>query len=323
MRYLASPSGASADPNVISAPAVLIAVLPRSALSRSLMSSSADFVLKAEVRFYLADNNAIFWTRFVKVKLTLEYAGQHFCGWQAQPAQRTVQGELVNALGVIFAGYARKLGIPWEQKIEITGSGRTDSGVHARGQVASFSWPSQFEFHPYRFRSSLNALTPREMSILEVVACEDTFDARFSPHSKCYIYTLLLRDVGAGERLHRAWCVPSSLDVAAMAVAARRFVGTHDFSSFRARDCSAQTTVRTILVSELVRISREELEFVVHGRGFMKQMIRIMTGTLVDVGKGRFTPDDIDRLIAERRRECSGPTAPPDGLRLEWVRYHQ
>ena len=106
-----------------------------------------------------------------------------------------------------------------------------------------------------------------------------------------------------------------------MARAARHFRGTHDFSSFRAKDCGAQTTERTIVLSELTRLSREELIFTVVGRGFLKQMIRIMVGTLAEIGRGQRTPDNILELLESRDRERAGQTAPPDGLTLEWIRY--
>lgn len=234
---------------------------------------------------------------------------------------RTVEGELIAALQTVLIGLAKKQNFTIETFPVLQGSGRTDAGVHARGQVASFLWPASLDFDAHKLRSSLNALTPREMAILSVSERPDDFDARFTPHQKCYAYRMLMRDVGAGLHRDRAWRVSSDLDVASMVRAARDFRGTHDFSSFRAKDCGAQTTERTILLSELTRVSSEELLFTVIGRGFMKQMIRIMVGTLVDIGRGQRTADDVVRLLALRNRELAGQTAPPDGLTMEWIRY--
>ena len=234
---------------------------------------------------------------------------------------RTVEGELVAALATILRAQAKKDGIELAEIPTIQGSGRTDSGVHARGQVASFRWPDVLAFDAERLRASLNALTPREMTIRAVEEAPDEFDARFTPHQKCYSYLFLLRTAGSGIYQGRAWRVAPAIDVAKMISAARQIVGTHDFESFRARDCGAQTTERTILSSQLTRLSDEELLYTVVGRGFLKQMIRIICGTLYDIGRGVKAADSIPAILAARSREAAGQTAPPDGLTLEWIKY--
>ncbi len=257
----------------------------------------------------------------MKVKLTLEYSGEPFAGWQTQPGLLTVQSDLERSLQVMFASWAKKQNVAWDKAVAITGSGRTDAGVHARGQVASFSWPEEFNFDPRLVLNSLNGISVPELIIRRVESADDGFDARFSPHAKCYQYRLLLRDQREGLEAGRVWGVGSRLDVRAMIEAAKLFGGQHDFSSFRASDCTAKSTERTILLSEITRVSDEEVVFTAHGKGFLKQMIRIMVGTLVDVGKGKLTIADVQRILDSRNRSLAGQTAPACGLTLEWVRY--
>lgn len=261
----------------------------------------------------------------MKIQLVVEYPGDAFSGWQAQinqPELRTVQGELERALQIFFLSESKKTGVAFTSgdRILVTGSGRTDAGVHALGQVASFAWPPQFCFHAERLRAALNGITAPELVIHLVQEQGDEFDARFAQHEKCYAYRLLLRDTRAGYFQGRAWCV-SPRTVAPMIEAARLFCGQHDFSSFRAKDCTASSTLRTLYVSELTRISEDELQYWVQGKGFLKQMIRIIVGTLVEVGKGKLSAKDIPRIIAARDRALAGPSAPACGLTLRWVRY--
>lgn len=261
----------------------------------------------------------------MKVKLTLEYPGERFSGWQIQPdlptGKLTVQGELERALKIYLDSLAKKSAITLSEKIVIMGSGRTDAGVHARGQVASFTWPSELEFDGARLQESLNGITVPELIIRNCDSISDDFDARLSPHIKCYCYRFLLRSEFEGLSFMRAWRVRPDLNVAEMVRAARYFQGQHDFSSFRAQDCTAKTTERTILVSQVARINSEELAFVVHGKGFLKQMIRIMAGTLMEVGSGKRNACDMPALIESRNRQLAGETAPAHGLYLEWVNY--
>jgi tRNA pseudouridine38-40 synthase len=257
----------------------------------------------------------------VKVRLLLEYAGEAFHGWQEQPNQTTVQGTLSEALTTLLTSLAKRNGVAAPEIPHIQGSGRTDAGVHARGQVASFTWPASIPLDVPRLFLSLNAITPRALSILKVEQADDDFDARFSPHLKCYCYRIIQRRAAEGLRYKRAWRVSWPLNLTTMIAAAKHFEGQHDFSSFRAADCSAETTIRTVLRSEIVRSAEDEICYFVYGTGFLKQMIRIMTGTLVDVGRGIRGPDDIPAIIEARDRTRAGLTAPPDGLTMEWVRY--
>jgi len=257
----------------------------------------------------------------MKIKLVLEYSGEGFSGWQRQQDQRTIQGEIESAIRIFIRSQRKILGLAeTEQFPDVTGSGRTDAGVHALGQVASFVWPEELPADCYRMYSALNGILPPEIVVKEITPQPDAFDARFSRHVKRYSYHLLLRSVGTGFYRERAWCV-GQLDIARMAEAARVLVGQHDFSSFRAIDCAATSTERTILVSEISRVSAEEVIYVAHGKGFLKQMIRIIVGTLTEIGAGRLTVADLQRILAAKDRSLAGPTAPARGLVLDWVRY--
>ena len=263
----------------------------------------------------------------MKVKLTVEYAGESFHGWQSQGELLTVQGSLESALDVFLKGEAKKFNIIAPEKVFIQGSGRTDSGVHARAQVASFSWPEQFEFSPLRIKSALNALTPQALTIRLVEQVEDRFDARHSPHIKCYSYKIIYR--GEEEKAARmsavdggrGWVITKPLNIRSMILAAKILEGQHDFQSFRAIDCSAKSTIRTVIRSELVRISDNELNYYIYGKGFLKQMVRIVVGTLVELGSNESAIDSMRTILESRDRTKAGKTAPAEGLFLEWVRY--
>jgi tRNA pseudouridine38-40 synthase len=258
----------------------------------------------------------------VKIKLTLEYSGGAFSGWQFQPGMLTVQGELERALGVYLQGLAKKQGLTLSELPRVSGASRTDAGVHARGQVASFPWPLELPYDGARLVMALNAISHHDVGVLNAQETDDSFDARFSPHYKCYQYYLLLRP-GGGDGLERgrAWRLGQPLRIKEMIGAARSLCGTHDFSAFRAADCSAKTTVRTLFLSELSRRSGDLLVYSVLGNGFLKQMVRTIVGTLVEVGLGKRRPEDIAALLSARDRSLAGETAPAWGLVLEWVRY--
>ncbi|MCB0359545.1 MAG: hypothetical protein KDD44_07905, partial [Bdellovibrionales bacterium] len=171
-------------------------------------------------------------------------------------------------------------------------------------------------------RASLNGLTPAALYIRSVSVAADDFDARFSPHWKEYCYRLIDGAPAGGTRRNRAWWVPGiQRECRGMICAARDFVGQHDFSAFRASDCTATTTVRTILMSEVTRVDRDEFVLSVIGTGFLKQMVRIMVGTLVEIGRGRRSPETVRRLLATGTRTDAGQTAPPWGLTLRRVQY--
>lgn len=268
----------------------------------------------------------------MKLKLTLEYAGENFSGWQRQQSVgqvgvETVQGALERALGIFLQAQYKKRGHGELGEVPVTGSGRTDAGVHARGQVASLNWPVEIEFSAKRLKEAINALTPPGLVVRSIEEAPDTFDARISPHIKCYSYRLSYR--GDEERASkftpidesRVWCLTRKLDIGQMIRAARVIQGQHDFQSFRAKDCSAKSTVRTIVRSELVRVSDRELIYFVHGKGFLKQMVRILVGTLVELGECGEGAEKMMEILAAKDRTKAGQTAPAKGLTMEWVSY--
>jgi len=241
------------------------------------------------------------------IKLTIAYDGTDFHGWQIQANKPTVQGELVTVL--------RRL---TQENTQLHGTGRTDAGVHALGQVASFR--TQSALSPVEFQRALNALLP---PTIRIVASEETgpdFSARWSAKGKVYRYRIY-RDKVVPPMLWRyVLHYPFPLDEDAMREAAARFAGTHDFSSFAAstgseEDDKERNMQREIYSTELRRSDDgKELWFTVHGRSFLRYMVRKMVGTLLEVGRGRLKPDDVDRLYELKDRSKSGPTVPPQGL---------
>lgn len=259
----------------------------------------------------------------MKIKLTIEYDGAPFVGWQSQTNGPSIQDAISEAVLTYLNSQAKRRGLGlYDAAPLVTGSGRTDSGVHALGQTASFVWPSEVSVDPQALAYALNGILPRSIAIREALVVDENFDARLSKHRKQYSYYFLLRRASPAFYAGRAWRVPDHLDVANMSVAARCLTGQKDFASFRAIDCVAPSTIRTLHVCELSREREDLLRLVVQGNGFLKQMIRIIAGTLVSVGKGLISSTEIQRIIDARNRAEAGPTAPPYGLVLDWVKYH-
>lgn len=257
----------------------------------------------------------------MKILLRVEYCGAPFHGWQQQPGLLTVQGELERALAIYINGEAKKLGLDSPATITVTGSGRTDAGVRAADQAVSFDWPKDLAFQPEKLTHAINGISIPELNVLSAEIVSDTFDARLNPHVKTYTYTLLLQRNHSGLYADSAWCVHDKLNIAAMIQAAKLIVGQHDFSSFRAQDCTAKSTVRTILSSEITRIDRYQLVYSVQGKGFLKQMVRILVGTLVDIGREKHPPEYMAWLLTQQNRALAGQTAPAHGLLMQAVKY--
>lgn len=242
-----------------------------------------------------------------KWRLVLEYDGEPFAGWQLQAGQPTVQGAVEAALEPLL-GHAVRIG----------GAGRTDSGVHAAMQVACFV--TETERTPKAIRDGLNARLPASVACLEAAPVPVTFDPRHAPHTKTYRYTWLVSPTRRPLRQGRAWHVRQALNVAAMRGAALALQGTHDFSSFRAAGCSATHPVRTV---EQVRVRSEgdEIWLQILGTGFLRHMVRIVAGTLHEVGRGRRDEAWFRDVLEARDRGRAGRTAPPQGLLLERIDY--
>jgi tRNA pseudouridine38-40 synthase len=249
-------------------------------------------------------------------KLTIAYDGTGFHGWQIQTGKPTIQGEIVNVLQRLT-----------QEKIVLHGAGRTDAGVHALGQVGSFR--TQSGLSAQDFQRALNALLPPTIRIAASEEVGPDFNARWSARGKTYRYRIYRGRVLPPMLWRYVLYYPFPLDEDAMRDAAARFVGTHDFASFAAstgseEDDKERATEREIYSTELERTpDNEELHFTVRGRSFLRYMVRKMVGTLLDVGRGKLTPADIDRLYELKDRSRSGPTVPPHGLFMVEVQHEE
>lgn len=260
------------------------------------------------------------------VKLVVAYDGTAFHGWARQPGTRTVQGTLEEAAAGM-AGHA----------VEVRGSGRTDRGVHAMGQVAAFD--AARDIAPYGWLRGLNQALPDDVAVRAASSCPAGYNPRFDALDKTYRYLLLVDDERDPLLRNRAWRIPprlrhptrraagrpvDQLDLAAIEQAAACLLGTHDFRAFRAADDERLETVRTlheIRVEPAFGGDPRLLALSFRGSAFMKNMVRILTGTLLEVGRGRLAPDAIPRLLGPgASRADAGPTAPPEGLTLVEVR---
>jgi len=241
------------------------------------------------------------------IKLTIEYDGTNYAGWQVQPNGVAVQQVIEKALLLL-------LGEP----VRLRSSGRTDAGVHAQGMVASFTTSRELPMQAYV--GGINRFLPPDIAILSAFEVPTGFMAIRDARSKHYRYTIYNSHVRSPLRRFYSWHVREPLNLAAMTAAARCFAGLHDFAAFRASNCVTKTTVRRV---DSVIISREGdmITIDVTGGGFLKNMVRIMAGTLVDVGRGRFEPEHIDWLLKNPDRKKAGITAPACGLCLIAVCY--
>jgi len=243
-----------------------------------------------------------------RYKIMVEYDGGPFVGWQRQDTGPSVQAALEDAV-FAFSG----------ERVLVQGAGRTDSGVHARGQVAHFDISADKPTE--EVRGALNFhLKPNPIAVPSVELAPPGFHARFSATWRRYRYRLLNRRTRAGIDEGFVWHVPVPLDVGAMAETATVLVGTHDFNSFRAGSCQAKSPVKTLdLLS--VRRDGEEILIDVGARSFLHNQVRILVGTLQLVGRRQWTRHDVEEALAARDRARAGPTAPPHGLCLMEVRY--
>lgn len=246
-------------------------------------------------------------------RLTLAYDGTDFEGWQAQarpegPCVRTVQGELEAALSRL-AG---------DRPVRVSGAGRTDAGVHALGQVASFELPRAYE--PQALQRALNGLLPADVRVLEAAEAPPGFHARKSALSKLYRYELDTGAVQLPTRRRYAGHVPWTLDAEAVAEAAALFVGRHDFASLASAGGSARTSVRTITRSHVAFVGTT-LRYEVEATGFLRKMVRSIVGALVEVGRGVLAADDLRRALDARDRRAWPRPAPACGLTLVRVDY--
>lgn len=245
----------------------------------------------------------------MKVRLRVAYDGTSYHGWQIQPDVRTVEGALTQAA-------CQMLNV---SHVKVQGASRTDAGVHALGQTAHIAFDAPRR--PWDFARALNALTDDDICVTRVEEVDDAFHARHDARGKIYEYRIWNHRFAHPLELRRTWNVRSRLDLGLMRAAADALVGEHDFQAFRAQDCEAETTVRELHRVE-VHDDGPALRIVVEGTAFLKYMVRILTGTLIDVGRGHLPPERIGELLSgEAGREAGGQTAPARGLTLHTVHY--
>jgi len=244
-------------------------------------------------------------TRF---RLTLEYDGSPFVGWQRQDNGPSVQGALEEAIEKLSG-----------ERVTVTGAGRTDAGVHALGQVAHFDLVKAFE--PGKIRDALNHfLRPNRIVVLDAAVADADFHARFSATARHYLFRILNRRSPPALETGKVWHISPKLDAEAMHAAAQVLVGQHDFTTFRAAECQAQSPVKTL---DRLDVSRraDEIHIEASARSFLHHQIRSFAGTLKLVGEGKWTARDVVEALAAKDRARCGPVSPPDGLYLVRVDY--
>ncbi|NCT41306.1 MAG: tRNA pseudouridine(38-40) synthase TruA [Alphaproteobacteria bacterium] len=256
-----------------------------------------------------------------RYKLTIEYQGTDYYGWQRQPDLPTIQGEIEKAIHA-FCG----------QEVEVTSAGRTDAGVHARGQIAhvdldAFTKPMD----PFAISKAINAhLRPQPITIISTEIVDDDFHARFAAKNKLYAYRIINRQAFLTFDKGRAWHVKRPLDTGAMHEAAQLLLGQHDFSTFRDAQCQANNPIRTLDRLDVQSFQTapdkdgqgaQEIFIEVEAMSFLHHMVRNLVGTLTLVGEGKWKPEDILTALNAKDRTKGGPTAPSDGLYLVRIDY--
>lgn len=243
-----------------------------------------------------------------RYRLTIEYDGRPYNGFQAQASQPSVQGALEAAVKA-FSG----------QDIRIAAAGRTDTGVHATGQVVHVDlerdWPAE------TVMNALNAYLTREaVSVLDASVAPEGWHARFSANERRYLYRILNRRAPPALDKGKVWHMKKAIDADAMHAAAQALVGLHDFTTFRDMACQSKSPLKTLDVARVSRVG-DEVHLVFEARSFLHRQVRSMTGTLVEVGVGRWTADDVRAALEAKDRKACGPVAPSDGLYLTGVGY--
>lgn len=241
------------------------------------------------------------------IKLIVEYDGTDFSGWQRQPRDRTVEGELEKAIGKLTG-----------EKIHLIGAGRTDGGVHASGQVVNFYTMSIMPAD--RFKHALRFMVPRDISIRESMEVPDSFHSRFDAKGKIYRYKLYNGRLPQALIRRYSFYFPFRLNEDKLLTACHSYVGQHDFSSFMARGANDHEVHKKIFRFDVER-EGDMIDFVIEGDNFLRNMVRIMVGTAVYIAAGRLEPNRIERMFEGRKRHLGGPTFGAEGLYLERVLY--
>ncbi len=242
------------------------------------------------------------------LKLTLEYVGTNYYGWQFIPGKPTIQGKLIEVLEKVLC-----------HPVKLIGASRTDAGVHAFGQVANFFTDKNIPV--FRLKKALNGLLPPDIKVREIEEVSESFHSRFSAVGKRYLYRIFNRDTPSPFEYRRSWFIPFELDLDAMKVASAYLIGVHDFSSFSKKDRKREVNPVREINDITFAVDGDVLEIRVLGRSFLRHMVRIIVATLVKVGAGKLSPEDVKNILESRDRTSAPYLAPPDGLYLEKVYY--
>ena len=244
------------------------------------------------------------------IKLVIEYDGKEFNGWQKQPNKLNIQGEIERAIKQITG-----------EEVDLTASGRTDAGVHALGQVANFKTNSNIPIE--KIPIALNSNLKKSILIKSAEEVEERFHSRLNCKRKTYRYIINNSKYGTAIYRNLETHIPMKLDIQKMQEAVKYFEGEHDFKAFKASGTSSKSSVRTIYKTEVIDAGNERIYIELTGNGFLYNMVRIIAGTLVEVGLGKIEPNEIKTIIESKKRENAGKTLPPQGLYLVNVEYEK
>ncbi|MBU1261268.1 MAG: tRNA pseudouridine(38-40) synthase TruA [Planctomycetes bacterium] len=252
------------------------------------------------------------------IKLTIQYDGSRYSGWQKQPGRKTIEAELVSAIENLIC----------RDNVEVNGSSRTDAGVSALGQVANVRLDTPIPTD--RLAKAISMYLPAQIVVTEAVDVPDEFDAIKYTKSKMYRYSIYTGKTRPVMQVHHCWHRPGKLDVEAMNQAGQKFVGEKNFKSFATACDKRLSSVRTIFLCDVTqedqpvatRLHRGEWIYIdVEANGFLYNMVRNIVGTLVEIGRGRWQPEKIDEILEAQKRTAAGPIAPANGLCLMWIKY--
>ena len=243
------------------------------------------------------------------IKLTIEYDGKEFNGWQKQPSKLNIQGTIEQAIKTITG-----------EDVDLQASGRTDAGVHALGQVANFKTNSNIPIE--KMPIAINCNLKKSIRIVKAEEAEERFHSRLSCKRKTYRYIINNSEIPSAIYRNLETHIPYKLDIEKMKQAVKYFEGEHDFKAFKASGTSSKSSIRTIYKAEVLKMPNNRIYIELTGNGFLYNMVRIIAGTLVDVGTGKIKPEDIEKIIESKDRTNAGKTLPPQGLYLVCVNYN-
>ncbi len=242
------------------------------------------------------------------IKLTIEYDGKEYNGWQKQPTKLNIQGTIEQAIKTITG-----------EEVELMASGRTDAGVHAFGQIANFKTNSNIPTE--KIAIALNSNLKKSIRIISAEEVNERFHSRLSCKRKTYRYIINNSEFSSAIYRNLETHIPQKLDVEKMKIGAKFFEGEHDFKAFKASGTSSKSSVRTIYNAQVIQMPNNRIYIELTGNGFLYNMVRIISGTLVEVGLGKLEPEDIKNIINSKNRNLAGKTLPPNGLYLLSVEY--